>query len=304
MSEKKKRLHWMPLDWPAYWADTRGFDAEKHGAYLMLLGELWMKKGLLRADDPDLAGLAACTPERWAAVGPSILAKFTVVEGLLVQKRLDAEFEHAQKVSAARAAAGAAGAAKRWQGDGKEMANAKKTMAKGKQNDRHKHKHKHSPNGESLGASDDAPGVPPAQPPGNGYSEDFEAAWAIYPKRMGGNSKMGAYKAWNARLEAGATPEVLKAGTARYGLFCKADNKVGTRYVMQAATFFGPDFHFLEAWTPPATPPPTNRHEDRARTMSGLGSKQGHQHGQQPETDRADSPDTFDVSARVISDAG
>lgn len=111
----KKRMHWMAWDIPAYWADTRGFDAERHGAYMMLIGELWMRKGKpLMLDDPDLPGLAACTAERWAMVGPSVLAKFAVVDGALVQKRVDAEMEKAQKVSEERKAAGKKGGDGRW----------------------------------------------------------------------------------------------------------------------------------------------------------------------------------------------
>ena len=36
-------------------------------------------------------------------------------------------------------------------------------------------------------------------------------------------------------------------------LSCEATNKAGTEYVMQAATFLGPEQYFLEPWTPPAS---------------------------------------------------
>jgi hypothetical protein len=42
-------------------------------------------------------------------------------------------------------------------------------------------------------------------------------------------------------------------GTRRYAEFCKSTGKVGTEYVMQAATFFGPDQRYLEPWTLPAS---------------------------------------------------
>ena len=39
----------------------------------------------------------------------------------------------------------------------------------------------------------------------------------------------------------------------RYAKFCDATGKTGTEYVMQAATFFGPDKHYENDWTIPAT---------------------------------------------------
>lgn len=87
---------------------------------------------------------------------------------------------------------------------------------------------------------------------------DFEEAFQHYPKRIGGNPKSKAAKAWAARRAAGVEPLVLGAGMRRYAAFVKATGKDGTQYVMQAATFFGPDEHYLEPWTVPAivvTPP-------------------------------------------------
>jgi hypothetical protein len=99
----------------------------------------------------------------------------------------------------------------------------------------------------------------------------FEQAWAIYPKRGGGNSKPLAWKAWSARLVKGtkekpnptlATPEQMLAGVERYGAYCVAIGRIGTEYVKQASTFFGPGMHFLEDWRPPKRP-----QSDRERTV-------------------------------------
>lgn len=79
----------------------------------------------------------------------------------------------------------------------------------------------------------------------------FEEAWKAYPKRAGGNSKGDARKAWAARLKAGVEPEDIVAGVHRYAAFCRADGKVGTVYVKQAATFFGPGEHWTEDWALP-----------------------------------------------------
>ncbi|MBS0877965.1 MULTISPECIES: hypothetical protein [unclassified Tatumella] len=80
------------------------------------------------------------------------------------------------------------------------------------------------------------------------YPEDFERAWAIYPKRAGGNSKADAVKAWNARITAGEPPEKLIAGVKRYAVYVTAAGKLGTEFVKQAATFFGPSKHYEESW--------------------------------------------------------
>lgn len=83
------------------------------------------------------------------------------------------------------------------------------------------------------------------------YPEAFERVWAVYPKRAGGNPKRSGFKAWTARLKGGASPDDMLAGVERYGRFCQATGKINTEYVMQAATFFGPDEPFREDWSPP-----------------------------------------------------
>ena len=84
----------------------------------------------------------------------------------------------------------------------------------------------------------------------NIYSERFEVSWKTYPKRAGSNPKKAAYKAWKAR---GAEAVFdMNLGTCKYANFCKATGKIGTEYVMQAKTFFGPDRHYLEDWNLPA----------------------------------------------------
>lgn len=83
------------------------------------------------------------------------------------------------------------------------------------------------------------------------FEEVFEQAWTIYPKRAGGNSKAAARKAWNARVKSGVDPEDMLAGTQRYAAYCLATGRVGTQFVRQAATFFGPDLHFEDEFDIP-----------------------------------------------------
>lgn len=86
----------------------------------------------------------------------------------------------------------------------------------------------------------------------NEYPDDFEATWRTYPKRAGGNPKRSAFKAWSARIKNGATTEEILLGVERYRKFIAATGKQNTEFVMQAATFFGPDERFREDWNAPA----------------------------------------------------
>jgi hypothetical protein len=82
------------------------------------------------------------------------------------------------------------------------------------------------------------------------YPQDFENLWAIYPKRAGGNPKKKAFRAYCARIKNGHFHNI-GLGLNRYKAFCEATGKVGTEFVMQMATFFGPDEHYEEEWDIP-----------------------------------------------------
>ncbi|EBO7627115.1 hypothetical protein [Citrobacter sedlakii] len=97
-----------------------------------------------------------------------------------------------------------------------------------------------------LGASAEAD--TPKVKSSNDYSPAFEEAWQAYPKRSGGNNKLSAFKAWNARIKQGVKPETMLEGVKRYAAFMASEGKIGTSFVKQAATFFGPDKHFDEPW--------------------------------------------------------
>lgn len=89
------------------------------------------------------------------------------------------------------------------------------------------------------------------------YDEAFELSWAEYPKRGGGNSKAEAAKAWGARIRAGESVRTMADGVIRYAKFIRATGKEETEYVKQAASFFGPNKHYLEDWIPPRPAPQT-----------------------------------------------
>lgn len=114
-----------------------------------------------------------------------------------------------------------------------------------------------------LGASAEAD--TPKMKSSTDYSPAFEEAWQAYPKRSGGNNKLSAFKAWNARIKQGVQPETMLAGVKRYASFMASEGKIGTSFVKQAATFFGPDRHFDEAWLveTPAVKAPTRQEQSR-----------------------------------------
>lgn len=116
---------------------------------------------------------------------------------------------------------------------------------------------------KSLGASAEAD--TPKVKSSTDYSPAFEEAWQAYPKRSGGNNKLSAFKAWNARIKQGVKPEMMLGGVKRYAAFMASEGKIGTSFVKQAATFFGPDKHFDEAWLveTPANRPPTRQEQSR-----------------------------------------
>lgn len=80
------------------------------------------------------------------------------------------------------------------------------------------------------------------------YPPDFDLFWKAYPKREGSNPKRAAYQAYNARLAEGVDFTAMQDGASRYDTYLKARGIIGTRYVMQAATFLGPERHFENPW--------------------------------------------------------
>ncbi|MEG6185128.1 hypothetical protein KDV70_19800 [Citrobacter cronae] len=116
---------------------------------------------------------------------------------------------------------------------------------------------------KSLGASAEAD--TPKVKSSTDYSPAFEEAWQAYPKRSGGNNKLSAFKAWNARIKQGVKPETMLEGVKRYAAFMAFEGKIGTSFVKQAATFLGPDRHFDEAWLVETTANKAPTRQDQSR---------------------------------------
>ena len=88
-------------------------------------------------------------------------------------------------------------------------------------------------------ASPRRPRSPRADEP---YSPDFEAFWAVYPRRV---DKGAAWRAWRARLREGHTPgELISA--ARHYAGAVEEMGVELRFRKHPATFLGPSKPFAE----------------------------------------------------------
>lgn len=98
--------------------------------------------------------------------------------------------------------------------------------------------------------------------------EAFEECWAAYPRRYPPDAKKVARKAWLVRVrKKEATAAELLEATRRYARYCDAEKLTGTRLVMMAATFYGPQGR----WEPYLTLEPKPEPRDPvADEMEGL----------------------------------
>lgn len=92
--------------------------------------------------------------------------------------------------------------------------------------------------------------------PTKGYPPEFELLWHAYPRRFPYSNKAGAFRGYRSHLKAGVAYDVMLEGVKKYAAAMIADGKVGTRFVLDAKTFFGPDKHFLNDYAD--APPDTN----------------------------------------------
>jgi uncharacterized protein YdaU (DUF1376 family) len=99
----------MQMYWSDYFGDTRHLTCEQHGAYLQLLGSMWLSGGTLPNDPKKLAKVTGCTPSRWAKICAEVMAFFTVDGDGLTHKRIKFELEKAREKSIKRAEVGSLG---------------------------------------------------------------------------------------------------------------------------------------------------------------------------------------------------
>lgn len=132
---------------------------------------------------------------------------------------------------------------------------------------------------------------------------DFEQAYLAYPKRPGAN-KASSLKAWQARIKSGVTPETILDGVLRYAAYCKA-SRTDPGYIKQPSTFFGPNEHYLNDWTPPpesaTSTTRTNIHEEREATIAALtGRRPNHEHEYPNIIDITPSSNPYGMGGKIV----
>lgn len=254
-----------PKDWLA---DTGRLSKEEIGCYITLICHQW-NEGPFSNDEEELANRLGYVfdTERFSKIWKRLSVHFPLQEdGRLANPRLERERENRKAFVQQRVNAGKSGSQKRWgkREDSEAIAAATPPLQREDKREDSIAFAFASPSAFAVTdaqESKDNCATTPSQhqsdstsqtgstaKPTAGYSDAFEATWAVYPKRVGGNSKVDAYKAWTARIKQGFTEAEMHAGVLRYALFVTAKGWLNTEYVKQARTFFGPGLHFQEPW--------------------------------------------------------
>lgn len=117
--------YWYARHFDAYAEKTAHLSLAEHGAYTLLLDHYYKTRGKLIANAIAIARVCRCQDDGERAAVQSVLDQFFVLreDGMYRNERADKEMGLAANISAARSAAGKAGAAARW-GKVEGMANA------------------------------------------------------------------------------------------------------------------------------------------------------------------------------------
>jgi uncharacterized protein YdaU (DUF1376 family) len=99
----------MPLYASDYLGDTGHLSTEEHGAYLLILMQMWNAGGSLPSDSAKLARVARCSTKKWLAMADTILAFFHIDGDRITNDRLTKERQKVEAKTEVRRAAGAMG---------------------------------------------------------------------------------------------------------------------------------------------------------------------------------------------------
>jgi uncharacterized protein YdaU (DUF1376 family) len=101
----------MPLYTSDYLGDTGHLSTEEHGAYLLILMQMWNAGGALPADPSKLARVARCSTKKWLAMQDNVLAFFNIDGDQITNNRLTKERQKVEAKTEVRRSAGAKGGA-------------------------------------------------------------------------------------------------------------------------------------------------------------------------------------------------
>ena len=235
MGEKSPAFQFYPRDFLSDEKQAVMTNAES-GAYMRLLCHCWLE-GSIPNDQDRLARLVGTSPEDFAGLWPNLEPCFqSNGNGRLVNPRIEVERKKQEHRRKQARKAGKRSAEVRW---GQQYSNDRYKSVVTDRNP--------SSSTASSTTSSEKKGISGSPGKADPLESEFQPIWEAYPKRSGGNPKAKAFKAYRARRKAHAM-EAIRDGVVRYAKWCEATQKVGTEYVKQAATFFGPDEHFLERW--------------------------------------------------------
>jgi uncharacterized protein YdaU (DUF1376 family) len=92
----------MPWYVSKYLGDTLDLSTVEHGAYLLLLGAMWMADGRIPNEPERLAAITKMRIQDWNKIGQNLISRFCIIEGanpgFVTQKRLLAELAKAKEL--------------------------------------------------------------------------------------------------------------------------------------------------------------------------------------------------------------
>lgn len=255
-------LPMMPFFVKDWMTATLHWPAAERGAYISLLAFQWVNR-VLPADEGQLARITGLAQTEFVNVWQTLGSKFESDEHGLFNERLEEIRAEALKLRDARA-------------HGASLANqkrlAKRTALRDAANDADFHaEHGATRTHTSTDTSTDtfqekkntstriARRSARAQRVSretvalvhDAADEDWIRIKLTVPRRAGSQPWERGRKAWLARRAEGYSVATLHAGCERWARYV-TQTAQDPRYVMQVATFFGPEKHFLADWEIPA----------------------------------------------------
>jgi uncharacterized protein YdaU (DUF1376 family) len=219
-----------------YLADTAHLKAIEHGAYLLLIMNYWQTGKPLNNSNERLTNVARMSKEEWSASKETLQEFFKVDGDTWTHLRIEADlFEVNSKATKASDA-------------GKKSAEARRLAKVNERSTDVKQTFNHTDTDTDTYTDTD---TDKKKKHSAEYTAEFELAWAAYPARPGANKKE-AFKAWIARVKAGADQNAMIEGAARYASYCKTLG-IEPQFIKQPTTFFGPGDHYSSDWTAAAT---------------------------------------------------
>lgn len=243
-------------------AATMHWPCAERGAYWSLLCFQWVNKAL-PADEAQLARIGGIDPADFPRVWATVGAKFDGDERGLYNKRLEQHRKEALRLRDARAMGASVANQKRY---------AKRIALRSAANDADFNAERdaeriapvtHTSTSTSTSTKEEkkTDAAPRAKRSAHAqrvsretFDDPADEGWLrlklIAPKRIGSQPWQRGRKAWAARRAEGYEEDVIIAGGERWARFVSETHQ-DPRYVMQVATFLGPDKHFLADWEVP-----------------------------------------------------